>query len=291
MDRGIITPENILTNKGEDLHVDTAITTQFLRYYCLYWDKISVIQHPNMYGNYKDGDEIKILESANIIQISKFKPPKGGSHGAPQIVQNHVQGVAEEADVLINKNPGQWTIHQNSDQLIIPNNMSQPLLTADFQLMSCLPVPLPDIPLEKVLDFKVRREDELLALRISLDELYLGISQASDIPRSKVTQVQKLELAIKDLDKVAKESWKHRLLASRKISIDLNYNSVVNGVATGGAIGAVFSNPLVGVIAGGAHSILSSLKFEVTMSGQLSSSIGQKPDLSYLSSLKSEDIV
>ncbi|HAS8313285.1 TPA: hypothetical protein I7725_21865, partial [Vibrio vulnificus] len=81
---------------------------------------------------------------------------------------------------------------------------------------------------------KSQRDNELQGLRQSLDELYLEISKSQDIPRSKIVQITRLENAIKDLDKVAKESWGARLLASRKVALDINLGTIGQGVVSGG---------------------------------------------------------
>jgi hypothetical protein len=288
MERGIITPAMEITSQGNSFTIRGGIPPEKLRYYILYWDKV-VFTDSNIFGTGLSG-ELETLEKAKIVSKSTARMNLNGRFSGSDLTKIHFQGLAQIATTLINENPGQWAIHQSCDHLIIPSGMTSEFITADLELAQCLPVPKSDIPLDKVLDFKMRHADELLALRMTLDELYLEITKSSDIPRSKIVQIQRLEQAIKDLDQVAKQSWGERLLASRKVSLDINYGSLTQGAVTAGLVGTTFSNPLIGLIAGAAQTIASSMKFEVSVTPQLGSARGQQVDLSYLSAIKHEDI-
>jgi len=288
MDRGIITPAMEIISDGPSLSMNGGIPPEKLRYYSLYWDKI-VVTDSNIFGTSLTG-EIQTLVDVGIAKKETARIGFSGTFDGSDLANLHFQGLAQVATSLTSKNPGQWAIHQSGDQVIVPANMSSELVTADFQLSRCLPVPKADYPLDKLLEFKLKRSDELLALRASLDELYLEITKSADSPRSKIAQIQRLEGAIHDLDKIAQQTWGERLLASRKVSLDLNYGALMNGAVSGGLVGTTFANPLVGIITGAAHSLVSSLKFEVSVSNQLSAPHGSQLDLSYLSSIKSEDI-
>ncbi len=288
MDRGIITPAMEIISQGKQFCVHGGIPPEKLRYYILYWDKV-VLTDNNMFGAGLS-EEAKTLEKANILTKSTAVMNVSGRFDGSALANIQFEGLAQIAAKLINKNPGQWAIHQSCDHLVVPNGMSSDLITADLALNQCLPVPKPDTPLDKVLDFKMRHNDELLALRSTLDELYLEITKSADIPRSKIVQIQRLEQAIKDLNQVAKQSWSERLLASRKISLDIKFKSLVQGAVAAGLVGSNFNNPLIGIIAGAAKTITSSMKFEVSISPQLRAPLGQQIDLSYLSSMNCEDI-
>lgn len=288
MERGIITPAMEITSQGNSVSMTGGIPPEKLRYYLLYWDKI-VLTDSNIFGTSLT-DEFEILQNANVINKETARMGLNGTFNGSDLAKIHFQGLAEIASTLTTKNPGQWVIHQSGDQLVVPSNLSTELVTADFELSKCLPVPKKEIPIDKVLDFKVRHSDELQALREVLDELYLEISKSADIPRSKIAQITRLEKAIKDLDTVAQQSWGERLLASRKVSLDINYGNLGQGAVTAGIVGTSFSNPLLGLIVGAAHTVISGMKFEVSLSSQLSSPSGKQIDLSYLSSLKNEDI-
>ncbi|WP_010437047.1 DUF6236 family protein [Vibrio cyclitrophicus] len=287
MERGIVAPAQKFVITGSSTSITDALTPETLRYFALYWDKIAVTG--SMVYGFRLSEESKKLEQANILR--KEVTPLAEINSSGGFNQMHFDSLSKVTTKLTTKNPGQWTIHQSGKQLIIPASMSEELVTAEFELTKCLPFPKAEYPLEELLEFKLKRSDELAGLRQTLDELYLEISKSQDIPRSKIAQVTRLERAISELDLVAKQSWGDRLFASRNVSLDLNYGSVGQGLTVGSVVGASYNSPILGVIAGAGQALLSSMKFEVNVSSQLSSSIGNQIELSYLSSLKKENIV
>lgn len=289
MERGIITPAMEIVSQGPSISMKGGIPPEKCRYYALYWDKV-VVTDSNIFGTGLS-DDLNALHDAGILRKETARMALNGTFDGGDLAHMHFEGLAQVADNLIQKNPGQWVIHQTGDVLNIPKDSSRELVTADIELAKCLPVPRADYPLDKLLDFKLRRANELIALRSTLDELYLEIAKSSDIPRAKIAQIQRFETALKDLDKVAQQSWGERILASRKVSLDLNYGAVMNGAITAGLVGTSFSSPLAGAALGAAHSLTSSLKFEVSLSNQLASAEGNQLNLSYLGSLKEEDVV
>ncbi|EOX3942273.1 DUF6236 family protein [Vibrio alginolyticus] len=289
MERGIVTPASEIVSNGNSLSLKAGLPPAKLRYMALYWDKI-VIADSNIFGSTISDDGL-LLEEAQVLRKETARMSLNGTFNGSRLIKEHFDGLSQVTTQLTERNPGQWVIHQSGDQLVIPKGFSKDLITADFELLRCLPVPMPDYPIDKLIEFKSRRDSELQGLRQTLDELYLEISKSQDIPRSKVAQITRLENAIKDLDKAAKESWGTRLLASRKVALDINLGTIGQGVVSGGLIGSNFNSPLIGVLAGAGHSLLASMKFEVSSSSQLASSVGHQLDLSYLTSLKSEDIV
>ncbi len=289
MQRGIVTSAHEIITNGDSLSIQGGIPPEKLRYYLLYWDKI-VITDSNIFSTGVSG-EFKTLETAGLLEKQTARMTLQGKFNSTDLAKIHANGLAQIVSDLTNKNPGQWSIHQSGNQLIIPSSMSTELITADISLTNCLPIPKADFPLDKLLDFKLKNQDELLALRATLDELYLEITKSADIPRSQIAQIQRLNNAISDLNKVAQLSWGERILASHKVSLDLNYGSIVGGLVTSGIVGSMYSNPILGLFVGSLQTIASGLKFEVTLSEQLETLHGKQLDLSYLSSIQKENIV
>lgn len=290
MERGVITPSTEVLTDGERFVMKDGIPAERIRYLALYWDKV-VLTDTNLMSTSLSDDAI-LLESAGILRKQKYKVPTSeirgqGSQVFPKL---HLESLCKVTEELTLQNPGQWTLEQIGDQLILPPEATQELITADFKLHNCLPVPLPDFPIDKLIKFKYDRDAELQALRSCLDDLYLEISRSQDIPRAMVAQISRLEAAIRDLDKVAKESWKQRFLVDRKVSLDLNLGSLKDGALTAGSIGATFNSPVIGLIAGAGATVLSNLKFELSSSLQPSSPVGKQLELSYLSYAKKDKI-
>ncbi|MEB3191351.1 MAG: DUF6236 family protein [Snowella sp.] len=219
MERGIVVSPFTFknTNNGYSLSAD-GLSADKLRYYLVYWDKIAVADS-NIFSSPVSG-EAALLKDMGIVQEVTGRVSLSGTIGSDAMLQIHLAALATATQNLTAQSPDQWTIHQFGESLVIPSQYSEQLATVDIELNNCLPVPSQDISLDKILSFKRQRADELLALRLCLDDLYLEISKSQDIPRAKNTAIQKLEVAIRDLNTVTKESWLSSVFASRTVSID-----------------------------------------------------------------------
>lgn len=290
IDRGIITTSQEIVCDGNEMNFKGHISPELLRYYILYWDK--VVLTDSDFFPYELNSELKQLQSANIVAKKTAKVSIEGAIAGSELVQKHFESLAIVAKELNDKNAGQWTIHQTGNKLILPDHLSEEIVSADISLNNCLPVPRKDIPLDKILDFKLNRSDQLEELRLILDELYLSVVSAGDIPRARIVQITRLNNAIKGLNQVFKESFKDTFLASRKISLNFDYNSIVKTpIKAGLIVGATFSSPILGVAAALAAGTVNSIKFETTLSKQHTYANEKQLKLSYLASLKSEGFI
>lgn len=75
-----------------------------------------------------------------------------------------------------------------------------------FELHNAIPIPERETPLDDVLNFKSRRENELKKLRHHLDKVYMSVIEAPDRPLSESSAFSELDLAVKDALRVSKES-------------------------------------------------------------------------------------
>lgn len=289
VERGIVVSGLELESTGDSISIRGAMPPEKLRYYLLYWDRI-VVTDTNIFGCGLSPEQ-QLLEQASVLRKQTARLALNGTFGGSELARLHNVGLAQVTSGLISRNPGQWSLHQSGKNLVLPHGMSTEVVCADIQLNNCLPVPTASIPLQEVLEFKQRRADELAALRQTLDELYLEVVSAADIPRAKIAAISRLERAIADLDRVAAVSWVDRLFASRKVSLDVNAASVGQGVVTAGTVGVAFSNPVVGLAAGMAHTVLASVKCEMVVSRQLKEAAGKQLELSYLAELKAAGLV
>ncbi|MDO9533011.1 MAG: DUF6236 family protein, partial [Deltaproteobacteria bacterium] len=126
-------------------------------------------------------------------------------------------------------------------------------IEVDFQ--QSLTFPVGNTPMEKILEFKNKRNDECLSFRHAMDEFYLYILNSGDIPRAKTVVVEKIDRALKEINRVMKESFHKRFLGSFKTQYD--FNNIYNGIIKGGAIGYYLGLPEVGAVLGG---VLSGIK-------------------------------
>jgi hypothetical protein len=153
----------------------------------------------------------------------------------------------------------------------------------EMSLYDSLPCPSDDVPLADILEFKLRRQDELEALRARLDETYEGIAVASDVPRAMSAALTRLSQAINELNVVVDESFTSRLISGFKVQID---PMAIGGFASAGALTAAgFGIPMeLGLIAGAA---VSTIKFEYSSATKNTTTPEHLKDFAYLYKLGS----
>lgn len=151
-----------------------------------------------------------------------------------------------------------------SEQPLGSNTLEKPLGMAlvegnvlEIELYRALLVPSADIPMEDILEFKMKRKDDLLNYRYVMDGLYLNIIKTRDIPREMNSKIEEVERAISNINKLMKESFKKRLLSSFRIDLDLT--TILNGAQKGYALGSIIGLPGLGSILGG---VVSTIKFD-----------------------------
>ena len=131
-------------------------------------------------------------------------------------------------------NEGQWSIAQSGPDLRLPPGTAVHKKTAEVELYRVVPVPALEVPMDKVLEFKLRRRTALLEFRGAMDDLYLDVVNSGDFMTAQNRAVEKLKQAILGVHRVMKESKLKRLLSTMKV--ELNAGDVVAGYATGTAL-------------------------------------------------------
>ncbi len=117
-----------------------------------------------------------------------------------------------------------------------------------IELENFLPVPHSEVPVEKIIQFKRKRWDELLRFRHTLDKLYLSIIGSNDVSATKEYAMDEVVQSLNDLNKVMSESKLRRIFST--IRVELTINDVVLGAVIGNAIGSMWGWPLVGATIG-----------------------------------------
>jgi hypothetical protein len=187
------------------------------------------------------------------------------------------QAVFEKHD---SESPGQWSLAQFSTTPYFSD--STPKLSIEYQLWNRLPIPSSDVPLNEILEFKARRQDELIALRIYLDEMYQSIISAADIPRAKITGLTKLEVALDEIDRVLSEAGIARTISSLRGFIAGEF-----GTVSGTSLGVAGVSPFFGMPPLEAGAIGAGIAFAVKMAMTPRTAKTTNP-LTYVSSIKKE---
>lgn len=225
-----------------------------LRKYLMYWDEID---YPTNMLIHISSSEIDYLESTESLKRTFITFKDGVSSGKGEFLI-----AAQEAAFRKNQEsePGCWTIAQLAH---IPFYSQQSVgVGVEVELYDMLPVPSVDTPLADILEFKTKRKDELLAFRCHMDEINETIQNSKDIPRSKNTQISRLEFALKDIDRTITESGMKRVTTHLKNVINADFSGIVgSGLGFAGISSLIGMSPLIAGVAGagmvfGAKSIM-----------------------------------
>lgn len=214
-----------------------------LRKYLTYWDEID---YPSNMLIHISSPDINFLENSGKLKRTHVMFEGGVNTGRGEIF---IQ--AQEAAFRKNQEnePGCWTIAQLAD---IPFYTKQnENIGVEVELYDMLPVPSADTALADILEFKEKRRDELSAFRFHMDDINEKILNSKDVPRGKNTQVARLELAIKNIDKTLNESGIKRVTTHLKNVINADFSGIAGaGLGSAGLSTVVGMTPLVAGVAG-----------------------------------------
>lgn len=226
-----------------------------LRRYVLYWDHLEFPK--NNVFDFEGWAEVEYLEKTGVLQRTEIVVDR---NKAPEPYSAYLLAQIEAFRRLELEQPGSWSIGQSAGDFVVPREVSAPTRALELELVGALPIPPDNVSLAHVLEFKRRREAELLGLRTTLDELYLEAVGSADIPRAKTAAINRLVHSIADLNAAAHESWAARIKSSLKI--ELNIPEITAKAAIGCAVAFGLGVPAaVGAAVGAAAA--ASLKINV----------------------------
>lgn len=187
-----------------------------LRRYALYWDRLEFPK--NNVFDFEEYAEIDYLEAEGVLQRTSVVIDR---HQEPNPYKAYILAQVQAFQRLEAAEPGLWSLGQSAADFYVPSEVAISTRTIEIELVNALPTPPDNVSLSDVLEFKNRRGSELLALRVTLDELWKKIEDSRDIPRAKIAAIDRLALSISDLDSAARESWPSRIRSSLKIELNL----------------------------------------------------------------------
>ncbi|MEG0259612.1 MAG: DUF6236 family protein [Lysinibacillus sp.] len=251
--RGIvINPKFEILEEGVLLKT-THIEPEDLRKYLLFWDRIDFPSNNVIYLG--DNVESQFLINAGIMQRTMHQ--LNGFSGNME----HLFADLQYKTFLDNnkKEKGMWSIAQTSNQLILNPNDLIKKRAIEFELINCVPIPTVDVPLETILEFKTRRNDELLAFRNAIDKLYEEIINSLDDDRAKQRIFTEIQLNSNDLIRVMGESRIKMIL--QNIKAEFSLTDLAKGIGAGIFATSVLDIPAVASVVG--VSILSTVNVKV----------------------------
>lgn len=194
----------------------------------------------------------------------------------------------------------QYVAKIDNENLVIPStdlkayermafNLSESKINAyNLLLDRVLPVPSQDVSVKKILKYKQKRRNELLALRTYLNEIQKEINNAENEEHLKeilINSKETIEKGIGDVAKSLKSGRINTMVSSLNSLLKLENPKLFGTLIGAGIIGTTI-NPLIGVAVGGLSVIGN------TVSDYLSTNREMKNhELSYLFQAKKDKII
>ena len=284
MDRGIIASPGIIKRQSKGFRMERSLSIDELRYYILYWDKVVIPANNLVY--------IGIPEEDLFIESGALERPRVGFNGrfeGDQVTDAILSCQSVVAKELLKDKTTDWVIHQIGDECIFPSNFNQSRNTIRVDLASSLPVPIGEVNVYELLEFKEKRKDELESLHSHLDSLYEHVLSSIDQDLSSKKAVSGLAKSISDLDSVTKE----RFVKSRKFDLTAELNLSGKDILVGAASGALIDSLTSGLtipVATIAGAIISSVKVQSKASNTFRPA-EHNLKLSFLASAKNESFL
>lgn len=207
-----------------EMKTHSFLSIEQVRFGLLFWDKIAWPALPFVPRN--DGEFSILNESGILLRPSVNIQPTSLSAGKSLAVA-YFNAYLD----LDRSNPGRWCLSAESESDIRSFVKNDILLDRGISvsLHRAIPIPSKDAPLEDILEFKLKRESELIELRFQINELAQMAASSNDKREAIANQVDRIDSACTNLLRVTKE---------KKLPIRLSDISFTSEIAPGSIIAA-----------------------------------------------------
>lgn len=294
LERGIITYPGSVSFKDGKFSIDSCLTENDMYYFAMYWDKILIPS--GMVRIDLECDEA--FESNGVLQkISSmhYAPdPSSINEDGRSInaVKHEIWVFGELAKQKLNARGESWDInHVDGDPIYTPQHSKEANV---IRLRATEVLPYPVITgkynIEDLLNFKLRRADELAALHESMDNLVERMYE-KPLHAMKENEFKRFENAVYELDRTLIERFQFTNKSDWELNLNLDTSIIQNISAIGIAAAAdhaLTPFPIITAAATAAVSLISlSKKYGMTFNQYARNDI----KLEYILRAKSEQII
>ncbi|AZD34676.1 hypothetical protein C4K22_1923 [Pseudomonas chlororaphis subsp. aurantiaca] len=202
-----------------------------LRFSLLFWDKLAWPH--NNFVNMKGNGDTDHLAKCGILTRPQYDVR--GDMGTA-IAKGYIDTYSQ----LENKEPGQWAMAQSERGLLLSQNVLDPEKGAILELQRAIPIPSFDVALDDILEFKARRQDELLLFRHHLENLVLEIKNSENSAQALNKTLADLDIVCSDLLKVSKEYQLPFHISNLNTSFNINPIKLFEAGKKGWDLGAPY---------------------------------------------------
>lgn len=211
----VICPPTQIDTTRNSFSTSGGLDPQELRVGLLFWDKLAWPSNNLIHigGNTPDVD---FLTSAGILTRPRINIL--GGQGASIMLRTQVEAFNQ----LEKAQPGTWAISQGQNSLLVNGGALDGYRSTLVELVKAIPVPEKDVPLAEVLELKLRRHAELIALRVELDSFYSAINNAADHDFELQKYISRVDNACKELLNATRE-WQFPMkISNLKASFEIS---------------------------------------------------------------------
>lgn len=213
MEKGIILSPQVSAGRGngQQAIIHEKMNLADLRFALLFWDKFDVTCYERFSYRTSPGfpnpnQELDVLIDEGLAIVDTDGIDLKNVTSEPLYIQDFV--ALEPYAVLqkyLSKTDADWSFFQTGGGLNTPDKCAEIRDTIEFQLYNMLPIPNADVPIHDVLEFKLKKADQLLALRNTMDELVGRVCAAEQTEKEAIRIKEKLTNEIAAYTKATQE--------------------------------------------------------------------------------------
>jgi len=253
---------NPMTIQGDSVTLSSDLDPNQLRFSLLFWDRL--IWPTNNFIHCESGVEASFLENCGILSRPRFElyGTWSGSGAVTAVQVNAFQQLSKAE-------PGLWALAEGEGSYL---NLNSTEFTANrgtsLELLKAIPVPDKDVGLEDLLHFKQSRRDELIALRMEIENLSASIERFGDNEHEIRKAYLAIECACIDVVKVARERKFPLRLVDLRTSYSIDFTKLIGSALAATGMTA-FGLPTLASRLTGAGAALTSGALSLKMTGDL----------------------
>ncbi|MDC7716816.1 DUF6236 family protein [Vogesella sp. DC21W] len=206
-----------------------------LRFGLLFWDRIAWPSLP-YFLNGENGDT-DFLSSAGVLLRPEIQLRPTSMSVGKCLAEAYFRAFQE----LEEKEPGRWSMSAETEadiKTILGDHIASDR-GITVSLHRAIPIPTGDTPLQDLLEFKQKREAELLRLRAELDGCKQLITGYTDRAEAFATQRDRIDAACRDLLVVSREMKLPVRIADISMAFEVNGTGIA---ATAAAVASLYNN-------------------------------------------------
>lgn len=216
----IVTGKSIV---GRSIDISSLLRPEQVRFGLCFWDRIawplvSLLPSP-------ENADIDFLSSAGVLVRPEVTLVPNLTSPGKGLAETYFKAYRD----LEEKEPGRWCLSAYAEHDI--KSFLGDHITPDrgitVSLHRAIPIPTRDVALHDLLEFKQKRDPELLALRAELDNYKQLIVSGTDRAEKFATQKDRIDAACTDLLTVSREKKMPVHISDMAFTIELNVSSAI----------------------------------------------------------------